>query len=123
MTERTARIAEWSALAALAAPAIFSTFCPTPYDLKRQIVDGADVATNVADLRRCYLKALGGSLAVGVVASLIAGSPIPALGGAGASGLMLVAYEDALPPELRLLSGSNAGSISNVIDGEFRRIE
>lgn len=82
----------------------FSAHLPSHFTIKSFALDdkNGDVAQKVADLRSGYLPASVFGIAMGALVSYLAKSPLPLMASVGTTALMIVNYESALPPEMRL---------------------
>ena len=82
----------------------FSSFLPSTFTVRSFALDGStgNVGQKVADLRAGYRPATAFGLLLGAVVSAVAKSPLPLAASAGAAGVMLVLYEQNLPPEMRV---------------------
>ena len=84
----------------------FSAFLPSHFTIRTFALEGdpATVQRKLDNLRSGYVPALSFGALVGGLTSLLVRSPIPVLLALGVGGLMVVHYESALPPDLRLWS-------------------
>lgn len=96
-------------LAAAEAMHAGSAFMPSYFTIKTLALDGnqEQIQQKISNLRSGYLPAVGFGLGLGAIVSFFAKSPIPLMMSTAASGFMIITYEQALPPERRLLCGNN----------------
>lgn len=103
-----------SILAAAETAHSYSSYMPSAFTLKSFALQGNDdeVRKKLADFRSGYLPATLWGLGLGAVVALVAESPLPFLFAAGTAGVMVLLYEQGIPPEKRvgLLQALRAGA-------------
>lgn len=94
----------------------YSAYLPSFFTIKTLALDDADGKRDekIANLRSGYVPAAGFALLIGSIVSVLSKSPLPLLGSAVTSAVMVSLYEQALPTEIRLIGGSKQ---SNILPG------
>jgi hypothetical protein len=97
--DRTLNLAMLSIFTAAETAHAFSAFMPSHFTIKTFALEGdpAAVAVKLENLRSGYLPATLFGLLLGGVVSVLARSPLPLLASLGASAVMVLNYELAIP--------------------------
>lgn len=84
----------------------FSAFLPSHFTIRNWVLSGSNgqIDQNIANLRSGYVPATAFGVGLGAAISFLARSPLPLIASVAASGAMILLYEQALPPERRLLN-------------------